>query len=137
MLFDQFSHLNWLAVLVATFAFGAIGGIVYSQPVLGKAWMKAIGNTPGAGSPSAGLIVSTLTAYFVQATALGLILRAAGATTVGDAVVVGVVIGTGILGIGAWVATLYEKRPASLAVINGLNATLGFVAMSVILALWD
>ena len=37
---DTLAHLNWLAVLLATLAGFATGGLWYG-PLFGKAWMKA------------------------------------------------------------------------------------------------
>jgi len=36
-----------------------------------------------------------------------------------------------------WVNTAYEQRPPALFWINALNAVLGFVAMAIIVTIWD
>jgi hypothetical protein len=35
----DFSHLNWLAILIAGFSAFMIGGLWYSKPLFGDAWM--------------------------------------------------------------------------------------------------
>ena len=58
----DFSLLNWWAILVATAAAFALGGLWYG-PVFGKAWMAALGKTEDDIQPSATpFVVSFFTA---------------------------------------------------------------------------
>jgi hypothetical protein len=43
MSFDLLGELNWLAVIVATIVYFALGAVWYTVPAMSKAWMRATG----------------------------------------------------------------------------------------------
>jgi hypothetical protein len=138
MILDFFGELNWLAVLVATIAWFAFSAIWYSVPPLSKAWQKASRvDMTTEGPPLALLFIPTLIGYFVTTVVIGLIIEAIGTTEVGDAVVLGVVLGIGFGAVGALVSQVYEQKGSTYWLINGINAIISYVIVAVILTVWQ
>jgi hypothetical protein len=134
------SELNWLAVLTAAVAWFVLGGIWYARPVMGRAWMRSLGMEPPAAGyrPSPMMFVWTFVAYLLTTIAVALLVAFTATDDVGDALVLGVVLGVGFFVAGATVAALYEQkaRPWSYVFINGIFGIAAMVLVTVILALW-
>jgi len=69
----DFGGLNWLAILAAGFASFALGGIWYG-PLLGQAWMKAVGKTADQLQPSPMPYVISAVTALLTAIVMGVIL---------------------------------------------------------------
>lgn len=138
MIFDFFSDLNWLAVVVATAAWFVFSAIWYSVPPLSKAWQKAakVDMTAEGGPSLAALFIPTLIGYFVTTIVIALIARGIGATEVVDGVVLGLVLGVGFGVVSALVNQLYEQKGGSYWLINGVNAIIAYVIAAVIVTVW-
>lgn len=137
MILDLFGDLNWLAVVVATFAWFAFSAIWYSIPPLSQAWAKAAGvDTTGDGPPLVLLFIPTLIGYFVTTIVIGLLVAGVGADTVADGIVLGLVLGVGFGVVGALVNQVYESKGGSYFLINGLNAVIAYAIVGAILAVW-
>ncbi|HET9203925.1 MAG TPA: DUF1761 domain-containing protein [Acidimicrobiia bacterium] len=138
MILDFFSELNWLAVIVATIAWFAFSAIWYSVPPLSKAWQNASKvDMAEDGPPLAVLFIPTLVGYFVTTVVIGLIVEAIGITEVGDGVVLGIVLGIGFGAVSALVTQVYERKGSNYWLINGINAVIAYVIVSVILTVWQ
>jgi hypothetical protein len=138
MIFDVFGDLNWLAIVVATIAWFAFSAIWYSVPPLSAAWQKAAKvDMTGEGPPLALLFIPTLIGYFVTSVVIALISRAVGATEVMDGVSLGVALGVGFGLVNALVNQVYESKGRSYWLINGINATVAYTIVAVIVAVWD
>jgi hypothetical protein len=138
MILDFFSELNWLAVIVATIAWFAFSAIWYSVPPLSKAWQNASKvDMAEDGPPLALLFIPTLIGYFVTTVVIGLIVEAIGITEVGDGVVLGIVLGIGFGAVSALVTQVYERKGSNYWLINGINAVIAYVIVSVILTVWQ
>ena len=137
MIFDSLSDLNWLAVIVAALAHFALGAIWYNDVLFGKQWRAATGLEMGeGGKPSAGALVTNLVALFVAAAVLGLISLSIGADSLGEGVVLGLVVSAGIIGTNRVIGDLYEGRNMALVKINAPYTLLGYAIMGAILATW-
>ncbi len=138
MILDLFGELNWLAVVVATLAWFAFSAIWYSIPPLSKAWANAAKvDTTGDGPPLALLFVPTLIGYFVTTVVIGLLVAGLGVDSLGDGVVLGVVLGVGFGMVGALVNQVYEGKGSSYFLINGVNAVIAYGIVAGILSVWD
>jgi hypothetical protein len=138
MILDFFSELNWLAVIVATIAWFAFSAIWYSVPPLSKAWQNASKvDMTTEGPPLALLFIPTLIGYFVTTVVIALIVEALGQTEIGDGVILGVVLGIGFGVVGALVSQVYEQKGSTYWLINGINAIIAYVIVSVILTVWQ
>jgi hypothetical protein len=140
MSFDVFSDINWLAVVVATIAYFALGAIWYAPQVFGKAWARAGGqDMPEGQRPSAAFIVMPLAANLIAVVATALLIEATNSTTFGQGVAVGLTVSVGY----AWSLTalgaVFDRKPEPGLwwVINALYHVLGLLIVGVILALWD
>jgi len=138
MILDLFGELNWLAVVVATLAWFAFSAIWYSIPPLSKAWATtAKVDTSGDGPPLALLFIPTLIGYFVTTVVIGLLEAGLGVNSLGDGVVLGVVLGVGFGMVGALVNQVYEGKGSSYFLINGVNAVIAYGIVAGILSVWD
>jgi hypothetical protein len=138
MILDLFGELNWLAVVVATLAWFAFSAIWYSIPPLSKAWATAAKvDTTGDGPPLALLFVPTLIGYFVTTVVIGLLVAGLGIDSLGEGLVLGVVLGVGFGMVGALVNQVYEGKGSSYFLINGVNAVIAYGIVAGILSVWD
>jgi hypothetical protein len=70
MTFDTLGDLNWLAVIVATIAFFALGALWYAPPVLGRAWQRASGaESPEGQRPGIAYYIGPLFTCFLSTVA--------------------------------------------------------------------
>ena len=128
--------LNVVAAAVGAFAFGAVWYIS-----MGKTWAKAAGvpldasgKPQGDGSPMP--FVVGLVAMVIVAGMMRHVFATSGIVTLGAGIVSG--LGVGAFLITPWVAMNYAfaMRPATLSVIDGVNAVVGCAIMGAILTLF-
>ena len=136
MVLDYFGDLNWLAVIVATFAWFAFSAIWYSVPPLSNAWMREAKVTPGDGPPLVTLLIPTFIGYFVTTIVIALLARAVGTTDLTDGLVLGILLGVGFGVISALVVQIYEQKGGSYWLINGINAVIAYSLVAVIVTVW-
>ena len=137
MITDFLTDLNWAAVVVAALVWFGFSAVWYSVPPLSKAWAEnARVDVTGDGPPLVSLLIPTFIGYLVTSTVIALIVKAIGATTVSDAVMLGLVLGVGFGVVGALVSQLYERKGGSYWLINGVNAVIAYSIVTVILTLW-
>ena len=90
--------VNWLAVIVATVIYFALGAVWFApQTPIGRTWMAASGYqspTTGTSATSLFYIVPAATS-FVAVTATALLAIATGTETVTEGIVLGLVVGIG------------------------------------------
>lgn len=140
MSFDALGDVNYLAVLVATIAWFALGAIWYAQPVFGRTWMRSLGiQMPEGFRPNPMLFVGTFVAYFVTAVALAMLARATGSESVGEGIVLGIVAGVGLALMLLATGAIYERKPEPGVWfgINGAFNAIAYVLVSVIVTVWD
>ncbi|GAA3627566.1 uncharacterized protein DUF1761 [Lentzea atacamensis] len=141
MSFSVLGDLNWFAVIVATIVYFGLGGLWYAEFLFGKAWQRAMGwdgNAPeGAG---AGIYVVPLATCFVATLATAMIAAATGTDTVGEGIVLAIVVGIGLSAAVLAVTGMFDStKPAAMttvAISAGYHFT-GLLLASVILALWQ
>ncbi|MFI6094100.1 DUF1761 domain-containing protein [Lentzea sp. NPDC051213] len=140
MSFSVLGDLNWLAVIVATIVYFGLGGLWYAEFLFGKAWQKAMGwdgNAPeGAG---AGIYVVPLATCFVATLATAMLAAASGTDTVGEGIVLAIVVGIGLSAAILAVTGMFDStKPAamtSVAISAGYHFV-GLLLASIILAVW-
>lgn len=57
--FDAFGEFDWLAIIVGTAVFVAVGWLWYG-PLFGKAWSSATGQPMQSGTPDTGKLIATI-----------------------------------------------------------------------------
>jgi hypothetical protein len=140
MSFDVLGDLNWLAVIVAAIAYFALGAIWYAEPVFGKAWMRSSDfQMPEGESPGASFYVFPFITCLIGTVAAAMVTAATGTDAVGEAIVVGLVVGLGIAGSALFVTGYFDpKKPEPMVWVSitiGYHLV-GLTIAAVILALW-
>jgi hypothetical protein len=90
--------INWLAVVVATVVYFVLGAVWFApQTPLGRVWMEASGyRSPTGGQMSTNLFyVIPIATSFVAVVATALLAQATGTDTVGEGIVLGLVVAIG------------------------------------------
>ena len=131
------ADLNWLAVVVSTVAFYALGAVWYSF-LFGKAWAAEMGIDTE--NPPESNMVKTMGGTFVleliAAIAVGLVLM-----EMGEGYLVGIhtglLLGLGIASVMMGVNYLYEQRSLKLWLINAGHLTIGFAIVGAIQGAWQ
>ena len=140
MSFDVLSDLNWLAVIVATLVYFAIGGLWYSPILFGKAWQRASGmEMPEGQRPGAAIYVVPLISAFLATVATAMLAAATGSSDLGDGLVLGIVVAVGYAGALTLLGSTFDRWPEP-RVRFGINFgyhLLGLIAAAVIVSVWD
>jgi hypothetical protein len=140
MSFDVLGDLNWLAVLVATLAYFLLGAVWYAQAVFGKAWQRSSGIAVEPDQrPGAAFYIIPLITCFLMTLATAMIAASTGGSTVGDAIVLGLVVGVGYAAALGLLDSAFGNRPQPgtyFAIVTGYHLV-GLVGASLILTLWD
>jgi hypothetical protein len=135
----EFGDLNWLAVIVATLAFFALGAVWYAPKVFGDLWMRS-GGIQAPEQPQAAFYVVPLITCFVSTLAVAMLAAATGTDTVGEGIVLGLVTGVGIAFMALFVTGFFDpQKPQAtvwVAVVGGYHVV-GLLIAAIILALWD
>jgi hypothetical protein len=97
MSFDILSDLNWLAVIAATVAYFAVGGIWFTPLMFGNAWMRASGiEMPAEGQgPGPAIYLSPLVSNLIATVATAMLAEATASDTFGEGIVLGLTVGFG------------------------------------------
>ena len=131
--------MKWLAVILAALAYFVLGAIWYAPPVLGKAWMTAGGmEMPADGQrPGPAIYIVPLIGSVLSAIALGMIAVASRTDTIGEGIVLGLVVGVGFaISISLVTATFESDKPNAMAwgSINAGYHLVGNVVAAIIIA---
>lgn len=131
-----YEGLNWLAILVSTVVGFLIGGLWYG-PLLGKAWMRAVGKTEEdlQGGGATPFVVSFFSGG-ATAVVLALIVNTLGLTTAGEGVLLGLYVGLGFIAAGMASDYSFCGWGVKLWVIQAGYRVVYSVVMGVILCLW-
>jgi uncharacterized protein YneF (UPF0154 family) len=141
MNFDVLADLNWLAVIVATIVYFAIGGLWFARPVFGKIWQDAIGWTEkdAEGATPVTMYVVPLVTCLVSTIALAMLSEATGTDTFGEGIVLGLVVGIGLAFAALFVTGFFDPRkpkPQTWIAVTAGYHVVGLLVAAVILALW-
>lgn len=141
MSFDVLGEINWVAVVIAGLIYFAIGAVWYSPLLFAGRWQESIGWDSQRPPPetSWATYVVPLLAYLVMATAVAIIARASGSDTLGEGIILGVVVGIGLSLMHTLVdATFDPNKPEPWVwfAINGTYHTLGLIIVAVIVSVW-
>jgi hypothetical protein len=133
---DLLGDLNWFAVIVAAALYFVLGGLWFSRAALGGIWLRSIGWEPKEGEGvSPALFAGSAASALVAAIAVGMLAEAAGAETIWDGIVLGLVVGAGIAGTVLLVTVLFEPRTTQKPAWFGASAGYHFVGLMIAAAL--
>lgn len=134
-----FSHIHWLAVLVAALAYFFLGAIWYSF-LFRNAWIKAAGvnmNDPNAKSGVAGIMITSFITIVITTIGLALFIgRIGGPGGWMSGCKVGLIAGICFSAATIYNSYLYEKRPIALSFINSFYNIFGCVIAAIIISVW-
>jgi hypothetical protein len=140
MSFDVLGELNWLAVIVATVVYFALGALWYAPPVFGSAWMRAAGTEIQEGQrPSPAIYFTPLVGYLVAVIATAMLAGATGSDTFGEGVILGLVVGVGYAVTGTAVEATFGNRPQNNVwfLITAAYNLVGLLISAVIVSVWQ
>ena len=140
MSLDTLGQLNWLAVVIATIAYFALGAIWYLPAMpTGRMWMRASGFDPAATTerPGPAIFLAPLIAYFVTSVAMAMLARATGSDTVGEGAILGLVVAIGfVLTLLATTAVFDNLKPEPWTwfVVTSLYNLIALIVVGIIVA---
>ncbi len=130
--------INYLAVIVAAVAYFVIGALWYSPALFGKTWMKGIGKTKeqmAGGSAVLNYLMGLITAFFASY-GVARIMLWSGGSSIRDGIITGLLVGVCFALATMVMNDIFEKRPKSLTVINGLYHIVALVVAGIIVGAW-
>jgi hypothetical protein len=135
--------INWLAVIVATVIYFALGAAWFApQTPIGRAWMAASGyQTPTTGAESTNLFyIYPAVTSFVAVAATALLAQATGTDTLAEGVVLGLVVGIGYAATIVLTTAAFEfskPRQWTWGLIDASYHVVGLLIAAVVVALWQ
>lgn len=137
------THLNYLAVIVATLAYFALGAIWFSPMLFSKPWMAGHGITMPEGDEAKArmrkempkMMLVTLILCFIGTLGMGYLETAACTFNWMGGAKIGIVAGGFIL-IAMALSHMYTKKSFKLTLIDAGYHIVGLIIVGVILAVW-
>lgn len=133
-----FSHLNWLAILVAAIAYFALGAIWYSA-LFGKRWVALHKLNPEDPEMKKGVAATMISSFFLMlltAFCLALFVSRINLTEAVSGIKLGLITGVGFAATAISIGYLYTKKSSGLHLIDGFYHILGHVIAAIILCIW-
>jgi hypothetical protein len=133
-------NLNWLAVIVATLAYFALGALWYAEFAFGRAWQRSAGwdlNPPE--NAGAGIYAVPLVTCFVATLATAMVAAASGTDNIMEGILLGLVVGVGVTLPVIFVAGTFDMTkpaPTTFAAISAGYHVVGLALAGAILGLW-
>ena len=135
-----FSHVNWLAVLVAAVAYFMLGALWYTRIGFGTQWIKAAGidmNREDAKKGAGGIMFLTLVLEFVICSAIAVLAyRLALIGGVMSGIKLGLTTGLGIIVPAILVGYLYQRKIKTLGAIDAGYHLCGNIIAGIIICVW-
>ena len=134
-MFNVLTEINWLAVIVATIPFAVLGGLYFSV-IVPKPYAAAVGAPAKQGALFiVGPIISSLVVVITSA----ILLKALGASELGDGIVFGLLISVGYLVAQTFTIAINPAfaRPLLYGLINAPYFILCGTVASAVLTLWQ
>ena len=137
---DVIGDMNWPAVIVAGVVFWGLGAGWYAERVFGRAWMQAMGWQPAANDrPNASMYLVPLGTCLLSAIAVGMLAEATGTDSIGEGILLGLVVGIGIAAAAIFVTGFFDPvkpKPMTHALINLGYQVAGLAAVGAIIGVW-
>ena len=134
-MFNVLTEINWLAVIVATIPFAVLGGLYFSV-IVPRPYAAAVGAPAKQGALFiVGPIISSLVVVITSA----ILLKALGASELGDGIVFGLLISVGYLVAQTFTIAINPAfaRPLLYGLINAPYFILCGTVASAVLTLWQ
>ncbi|OGO04861.1 MAG: hypothetical protein A2Y73_08265 [Chloroflexi bacterium RBG_13_56_8] len=132
----MFGQVNLLAVLVGAVISMVLGFLWYSPVLFGNIWLRQIGKSADEISGAAGAYALSFIAALVSALVLAFIVGAFGANTLGEGLLIGVVVWIGIGATATFVYSVFEGPPIGVWLLHGAYQLVVFVIEGALFAVW-
>ena len=133
------SHVNWLAVIVATIAYFLLGALWYSV-LFGKKWAQLVKldtSNPDMKKGMGGMMISTFVLTLLICFGLEvLVIKFNFVQEVSYGIKLGLLTGLAFATTAVSIHYIYESKPTNLYLINNGYHVLGHVIAASILVLW-
>jgi hypothetical protein len=141
MSFDVLGQVNWLAVIVGTIIYFAIGAVWFTPILFGRPWQRAIGWDPERTTPEMNPVTYGVPAvlYLVASAATAMLAAATGSDTFSSGLVLGLVVGVGyalVINANDAIFDPNKRRPLTWFAITGAYNLLGLVIVAVLVSVW-
>ncbi|MFI5133618.1 MAG: DUF1761 domain-containing protein [Chitinophagales bacterium] len=136
---EIFSHVNWLAVLVASVAFFSLGAIWYNKGVFGTKWATYHGlnmNDPEAKKGAGKIMMMSFVLFVIITIALAFLVVRMDLKGVMSGVKLGLITGAGFSCTTICISYFYTMKPMALCFIDGIYHVIGQIIAAVILCMW-
>lgn len=136
---EIFSHINWLAVLVAAIAYFMLGAIWYSKALFAPKWAALVGldmNNPDKSKGLAKMMIGSLLLILVTCIGLALLVTRLDLAVIQSALKLGLITGICFATTAVSISFIYESRPTALYFIDCGYHVVGHLAAAIILVLW-
>jgi hypothetical protein len=136
---DLFSHVNWLAVLVASIAYFMIGGLWYSKILFGTKWsalQKIDMNDPNMKKGVMAIMFYSFLLMLLNVTGLAIFTARLDLTLISSGVKLGLVSGLFFCVTAVSISFVYERKPLALYFISGGYQLIGNIVAAIILVVW-
>jgi hypothetical protein len=141
MSFDVLGQVNWLAVIVGTIIYFAIGAVWFTPILFGRPWQRAIGWDPERTTPEMNPVTYAVPAvlYLVASAATAMLAAATGSDTFSSGLVLGLVVGVGyalVINANDAIFDPNKRQPLTWFAITGAYNLLGLVIVAVLVSVW-
>ena len=136
---ELFSHINWLAVIVAGIAYFMLGGLWYSKVLFGAKWaalQKIDMNDPNVKKGVATMMFYSFLLMLLTVIGLAIFVVRLDLTMISSGVKLGLVTGLFFSVTAVSISFLYERKPSALYFISGGYQLAGNIIAAIILVAW-
>lgn len=134
-----FSHMNWLAILVAAIAYFALGAIWYSKALFATKWAAAVGldmSDPDKSKGLAKMMIGSFLLILVTCIGIAFFVTRFDLTQLMSGIKLGLITGICFATTAVSISFIYESRPGVLYFIDCGYHLVGHIAAAIILVLW-
>jgi len=136
---ELFSHIKWLAVIVAGIAYFMLGGLWYSKALFGSKWaalQKMDMNDPNMKKGVGAIMFYSFILMLFTAIGLAILVVRMDVVLLSGAIKLGLVTGLLFAITSVSISFVYEKKPMALHFITGGYLLLGNIVAAIILVSW-
>ena len=136
---DLFSHVNWLAVLVATIAIFILGALWYSKVLFANKWIQSHGinvTDPNMRKGLGQMMFISFILMFITSLGLALLIVRLDLRETMSGVKIGLATGVCFAFTSVSIAYLYQKKPFAAHIIDGGYHIVGYIIAGIILCMW-
>jgi uncharacterized membrane protein YeaQ/YmgE (transglycosylase-associated protein family) len=141
MSLDVIGHLNLLAVILGAVIYFALGAVWFTPVLFGRQWQRSIGwaasQRPPQMKPSTYALPAV--AYLVAAIATGMLAAATASDTIGEGIILGIVVGLGYAVTLTAVEAVFDPnkpQPWTWFAISASYHFIGLLIVAVLVSVW-